>query len=329
MCDHLQIRRWTEYWLGKLNVDLRGKTVLSEAATGSFSSSAVIPLVAGAKKVIAVGRDTQYGKFQEAKSQVIDLCRFFELDVSKIQFAEETASKKMLAEVDVVLNCGHVRPINRTLISGLKKDSSIGLMYESWELRDSDIDVQACEEHGVTLIGVDESSPELEIFQGVGYLGLKMLFDAGVEVFKSKIVLWSDDKFGEEIEKVCVANGAKVVKTLDVSELEKIVEDADVLFLCQQNERRQLIGECGLLSLAKLKAANSSLKLVHLYGQVSTQFATDEGFDISPSYDGRAEYMSRTLDYLGFRFSIGLFVAGLKVANVRDYRECSYAQKIV
>ncbi|MGL4597077.1 MAG: hypothetical protein ACRCYO_06100, partial [Bacteroidia bacterium] len=59
----------------RLNLDLSGLTVLTECASGAYTYTAVMAAMAGAD-VIAVGRDSYYGKFDDNKKRLEDLLRF-------------------------------------------------------------------------------------------------------------------------------------------------------------------------------------------------------------------------------------------------------------
>src|SRR6266849_242211 len=57
--------------ISKSRMDLRGLTVLTEAATNNFVVTPVIAAMAGAK-VFAVARDSEYGEAVEARSQTYE-----------------------------------------------------------------------------------------------------------------------------------------------------------------------------------------------------------------------------------------------------------------
>jgi hypothetical protein len=54
-----------------------------------------------------------------------------------------TIKDDVLAGADVVTNSGHLRPIDRSIISKLPQQCVLALMFETWEFRTSDIDVAA------------------------------------------------------------------------------------------------------------------------------------------------------------------------------------------
>ncbi len=54
-----------------------------------------------------------------------------------------TIKDDVLAGADVVTNSGHLRPIDRSIISKLPQHCVLALMFETWEFRTSDIDVAA------------------------------------------------------------------------------------------------------------------------------------------------------------------------------------------
>src|SRR5262245_32526397 len=95
--------------IARLQLDLSGLTVLTEAATGWFATTAVIAARAGADKVLAVGRDSEYGSSAEVESAVYELARHAECSKNiEIHF---DGPLRLAPRADIVTNLGFVRPI--------------------------------------------------------------------------------------------------------------------------------------------------------------------------------------------------------------------------
>ncbi len=101
----------------------------------------------------------------------------------------------IIAQADVVTNSGHVRPINRDMIALLKPTAVVPLMYESWEFRETDVDLEACRDRGIAVAGTNERHPEIDVFSYLGIMAVKLLLDSGVAVYKSRVVLLCDNPF--------------------------------------------------------------------------------------------------------------------------------------
>ena len=50
---------------------------------------------------------------------------------------------------------------------------------------------------GIKVAGTWENHPDLKIFDGCGHLAVKISQEAGYEVYQNKIIVWSNDHFGE------------------------------------------------------------------------------------------------------------------------------------
>jgi maltose-binding protein MalE len=85
-------------------------------------------------------------------------------------------------------------------------------MYEKWELRQADIDIEFCKQKGIKVAGTWENYPALKIFDYCEQLIVKMVFEAGYEIAQNNILVWSNDHFGKLAQKGFLANGASSVK---------------------------------------------------------------------------------------------------------------------
>ena len=65
------------------------------------------------------------------------------------------------------------------MVSLMKPTAVVPLMYESWELRHTDVDVAACRRRGLRVAGTNERHPEVAIFEYLGLVVLKAMLDAG------------------------------------------------------------------------------------------------------------------------------------------------------
>ena len=158
---------------------LDGLTVLTEAATGYYAYTSVLCALAGAKKVYALARHSRYGTIDEVKDAV---CAFGDL-AALARCAIEVVTEKtpeIIAEADIITNSGNVRPIDRDMIGHMKGTAVIPLMYESWEFREEDVDLPACRDKGILVMGTDESVKEIAMFQYSGPLCLKLIHLTGL-----------------------------------------------------------------------------------------------------------------------------------------------------
>src|SRR5688572_16957343 len=95
-----------------LDLDLTGKVVITEAASGAYAVTPVLAAVAGAE-VHALGRDSTYGTFQEVGRQIGRLLD--EVGTKRVTLIDEV-TPDLLESADVITNTGHLRPLDRDLL---------------------------------------------------------------------------------------------------------------------------------------------------------------------------------------------------------------------
>ena len=121
-----------------LNLNLKGKVVLTEAASGAYVVTPILAALAGAK-VYAYTKNTKYGTVEEVITQTKGV--YNEEGGVDITFVD-TLSPDIIAQADVITNSGHLRPLNFEKLQHAKKQVVITLMYEAWEWRDADMDIK-------------------------------------------------------------------------------------------------------------------------------------------------------------------------------------------
>ena len=190
-----------------LNLDLSGRVVLTEAATGPYSVTPILAAIANAK-VYAFGKSSQYGSMKEIYNEINGLKSFFkDLDISII----EELTSDIISKADIITNSGHLRPLNRAILKYLKPGSVIPLMYESWELRDDDIDIEYCINNNIIISGTNERHRLIDVFSYLGEMAIKLIFESGKCLHNNKFILVANNDFGpyiaNSIKKLCHSVG--------------------------------------------------------------------------------------------------------------------------
>jgi len=198
--------------IDRCSLDLSDLVVFTEAASGAYIVTPVLAAMAGAKHVFAVTQSTRYGSVDEIREKTFELAALAGVTDRLEVVAEKSAAALMQA--DVVTNSGHVRPIDSHMIACMKPTAVIPLMYETWELREGDIDLVACRERGVRLTGTNERHPAVDVFSFLGTMAVKLLLDAGVAVYSSRILLLCDNPFGPFIERGLASAHATVERVV-------------------------------------------------------------------------------------------------------------------
>jgi hypothetical protein len=304
----------------KLELDLSGKTVLTEVGSSLFALTPIIALKAKAKKVFAWGKDTRYGKADDC----IDFCKkilaSFNSNTNDVEFAANVRPSEHIAEADIITNLGNVRPLDESFLKWLKQDAVIPLMCEAWEFRKSDIDLDYCKQKNIKVAGTWENHPKFKIFDACGYLAAKLCFEAGYELYQNKIAIWSNDNFGEVIYKAFQNfYPEKLILTYDTEQLN---QELDFVFIADYMSMGLIIGNNGEIPLAYLKDKG----VVHLSGKIDSDFCRKNKIPLYPDFDGFSKQMTHTLSHLGPKPMLDLHSAGLKVGQIlHDSRESSIA----
>jgi len=127
--------------IARCRLNLETLTVLTEAATGAYVVTPVLAAMAGADQVFAISRDSRFGRAAEAAAETQELARKAGVD-RYIQIIP-CATTEVIGIAHIVTNSGHVRPIDAEKIAAMRPGAVVPLMYENWEFRSSDIDLDS------------------------------------------------------------------------------------------------------------------------------------------------------------------------------------------
>ncbi|MGC4097213.1 MAG: hypothetical protein QM706_08870 [Nitrospira sp.] len=192
----------------RCHLDLAGRIVLTEAASGAYVVTPILAALAGADHVYAINHTTRYGNADDIRNETLALAKQVGVD-SRIEFIVHKTYEHV-SQADIITNSGHVRPLDSETIGWMKPTAVIPLMYETWELRPSDVDIEACRQRGIALAGTNERHPAIDVFSFLGAMAIKQLMDAGVAVYASHILLLCDNFFSPYMEERLVSCGADV-----------------------------------------------------------------------------------------------------------------------
>jgi hypothetical protein len=327
------IRLVNEY-IKQLKLDLSELVVLTEAASGNYIYTPLIAAMANARKIIAVAGDSRYGKAKDVTQNTYLLARYFGVEEKRIQVVE-SLPPQIIAKADVVTNLGFLRPIYKEFISYLKPTAVISLMYETWEFRDEDLDLHECWKNGVPVLGTNEQHEVLRIFDYIGHLCLKILLEAEIEVFRSKIILVGDNDFGRNIvqtlstagtEVLWVTNnpsdevnklgGTRIGRSLKEPSVQSSIRECDAIIVNTYPDRNFVIGKHGDISSKRLKELAPGTTVIQLNGLIERESLDNLGIACLPTEEPRIGHMGWTLAHLGPKPVIALNSGGLKVGEL-------------
>ena len=191
----------------RCELDLSGAAVLTEAASGAYAVTPVLAAMGGAAQVVAVTRPSRHGTVEEVREQTLRLAELagvgrIEIMAEKLDYVVRTS--------DIVTNSGHLRPIDAKMVRSMKATAVVPLMYEAWEFRPTDVDAEACEQRGIPIAGTNERHPAVDVFSFLGIMAVKLILDAGVSVYGSRVLVLCDNPFASFIERGLIAAGASI-----------------------------------------------------------------------------------------------------------------------
>lgn len=290
-------------------LDLSGRTVLTEAANGAYVVTPVLAAMAGAD-VYALALPTAYATTDELVALTTRLAEVAGVS-GRITYALQK-KKEHVTSADIVTNSGQVRPIDAQMVTQMKSGCVVPLMYESWEYRPADIDLQACREHGILVAGTNEQHPDVDVFSYLGQLAIKQLHEAGIAVRGSRVALLCDNAFGSYIEGELRGNGASVVASQQLSEeIFQPCLDAILVALRPRNEYVLTSDDARLIH-----AEAPGTVVIQYWGDLDRAALTAESVPVWPERAPGAGHMGVLLSAVGPEAIVRLQTGGLKVGGV-------------
>lgn len=191
----------------ELALDLAGKVVITEAASGPYAATAVYAALAGAD-VHAFVKDSRFGSVAEVKEQVLALASPLNC-ANRIQFYE---SKDLLpwSIADVVTNSGSLRPIADEYLLQCPNSCVLSLMFEDWEYREQDFSLTTCKQKNIRVVGVNERHPQVDVFGYLGDMVIRLIQDAGKTPYRNAFIVVGNNDFVPYMLKPLTASAARV-----------------------------------------------------------------------------------------------------------------------
>lgn len=294
----------------RCDLQLHNTTVLTEAATGAYAVTPVIAAMAGAKKVIALTQNSRYGTIEDVIAQTQQLAQIAGVE-GRIEFATSKTAD-LVAQADIITNSGHVRPLDAETIAQMKPTAAIGLMYEAWEFRSQDVDLAACHQRRIAVAGVNERHPSVDVFSFLGIMAVKLLLDAGIAVYTSKILLLCDNPFSSYIKRGLVNAGA------DVDAFTKLAaaptdKQYDAIVVALQPDRQSVLSAQDAEAIAKTW---QGAVVAQYWGDIERSAFASYHIPVCPELEPKPGHMGILPSDVGAEPIIRLQTGGLKAAEV-------------
>jgi hypothetical protein len=280
-------------------------------------ATAVLAAVAGAESVTACTRDSRWGRFEDIKSTTLRLGSLFNV-ANRISISSSPAVE-LSSAADIVTNLGFLRPISRDLIRKLPSHAAIALMWEPWEFRKEDIDLEACGDYGIPVVATNERHPNISTFRSVGLLALKLLLEKQCEIIGLNITVVGSDPFGNACGDVLQSVGATVT-VIDPQDdwpskcAAIAIDESDGIVLAEHRYQGELLGLSTSAFVSVIR--QRSIPLVHICGVVDDDYLTHCGIEKYPNNSVPYGFMTQTTAYVGSKPVVDLHAAGLHVASI-------------
>lgn len=309
----------------KFQINLDGLFVLTEAATGNYACTPILAALSGAT-VYALAKESQYGSVDQIKSEIRSIAE--RLNISEFIFIIENLDEIEIKKIDIVTNTGFVRPIGKTLIDMLKRDCVISLMWEPWEYRPNELDLDTAINKGLKVYGTNEADPRLQTMKYIGIIVLYLLLKEKRSCFSSRVLIIGCEEFLEPIISVLRKNNYFINSYL-TDKYEKVnITDFDTIVVAEHNNPKMILGNSPESLILNSSLTEEQL-VIHIAGNVDFNMIRCQHYPEKPSSFG---YMSFRADYIDPSAVIDLHSAGLKVAegmikaNSRGLKGIEYKQ---
>lgn len=298
-----------------LNLNLAGLTILTEAASNIFVVTPLIALAGQAKKVYALCQNSQYGNYKTIAHNTYRMAQKMGLDISKLDIIAKNKFKAH-REINIVTNLGHVRPLDKKILSLFQRGTVLSYMCEAWEYRPSDLDLKFCQKYDLPVFGVNEEHPLVNCFCETGLIALKLIFEAKISLIGARIAIISRDKFGREILKSIRHFNQKTVLINHFENIKKRLNNLDLIIIADYQYPKTIIGSKGIISPEILKKQSPNVKIIQFCGHSNLKDIKKAGISVYPNFELESQRMFQTLGDISYKAVIRLYTAGLKVGEI-------------
>jgi hypothetical protein len=320
-----RVERILQEVVDQFSLDLSGLLVYTEAAPGAYLYAPLLAAIAGAEQVIGYTKDSQFGTATEVERK-LRACAELDGRALRIKVVREKTSTDVGA-ADIITNTGFVRPITWQIIEWMKPTAVVPLMWETWEFRSEDLDLQYCREKGILVLGTNEHEAPCDMAPYSGFLALKLLFDLDFEGYGTRVILLGGQAtLGGAIQRYFVDVGIESTwfgagdgpwepyEALQ-NHFETHGARYDVIVVAEHGDDRNLIGKEGSLTLESILQVNPSISVGVISGNVDADSLRASRLRYFPEELRPFGYMSYQPYLLGPRPVLELFGAGLKVGE--------------
>ena len=342
-CSSLYIKRTEKFIRERIkfyNLNLTDLVVYTEVGSGNYAFTPIIALLANTKEVYAIGKDSHFGSFTDIQSYLNRIISMVNVNHGRIKVISGKRPEH-LKKADIVTNSGFVRPIDRKTLANMKPTAVIPLMWETWEFRKEEINLEYARKKGILVLGTNESALGKNILNYRGFLVAKLFFDCGMGLHEDKVLLIGSGRLGAHIAHFFRVTGVnfqwltfdsdvdnKLRKYLiEAKDVNGILPNIDAIVIAEHFHKIELIGRKGIIKVEQLTKQNPLIQIIHICGNVNLDDINEFKLIVYPKIVKPFGFMTVTGDYIGPKVTLELNITGLKVGEIMARNRLKYDLK--
>jgi hypothetical protein len=296
--------------IARCALDLSDTTILTEAASDAYAVTPVLAALANARRVFAFTRSSRFGSASQIERETEALAKAAGV-ADRIEILTEKPAV-IVAAADIITNSGHLRPLDREMVSQMKPAAVVPLMYEAWEAREADIDVAECARRYIAVAGTNERHPAVAVLPFLSAVAARLLLDAGLTLRGSRILICCDNPFRPFLAQDLLGAGA-LVEIVDGIEAIGDAPPSDAILLAMMPKPHQVVG---VREAATIARRHPGTTVVQFWGDMDREALTRGGVRFWPQAAPPLGHQGIMLSSIGAEPIVRLQAGGLKVGEL-------------
>lgn len=228
---------------------------------------------------------------------------------------------EVLFGVNIVVKGGEIDNIDRNFLNRLNNKCVITLFPENLDFGDTEgIDMSQNIKESPYVVGLDPEDQNLNLYDYYSHIILKRCYEAGLDVYKSKLLLIGHGNLLNTSLQLLKSAGAvvyscNVKKSQDGSHLLKYMPELDAIIAMDYPcTSQQLVGSKGIISISDIVDLCPNVKVIHFSGKLEE---ASLNFGKLRCYPAKITQNSINLNIreLGEKGLVEMATASLKVAD--------------
>lgn len=263
-------------------LDLSGLAVLVPSLPPEPALAPLMAAFAGAKDVYMICDDLVTLNIASLVKNELNLDTEFHF-VSEI-------TPQVLSQVDCIIAGEDTPYIDAGVVSVLKKDCVITVLPQNLDFKETKgINLTDCAKRKIPVAMVNPSDHNLMLYKYFAHVISKRCYLAGLDIFRSKILLVGNGELLESSLSHLKTSGAHIYaahtdRPQDQDYILKHLCEVDAIVVADYPQKAGLvIGNNGFIKTADILNCNSDVKIIHLSGKIDTSMLDIHRINYSPS----------------------------------------------